>query len=129
MKPYPIATVLLALAPSAPAQHQPAAAADATRPAAAAPRAGYRSAFEDYVPWREQPLASWREVNDEVARAGGHLGVFRGMAHAPGAHPAPARPASEAPAAPAAEPRAERPAQPAPAAPAREPSPGGQHAH
>jgi asparagine synthetase B (glutamine-hydrolysing) len=30
------------------------------------------------------------------------------MTHAPGAHPAPARPASEAPAAPAAEPRAER---------------------
>lgn len=35
----------------------------------AVPAAPYRSAFEGYVGFREQELADWRQVNDEVAKA------------------------------------------------------------
>ena len=38
----------------------------------------YRSAFEDYRPYREEARADWRSVNEEVARAGGHAGIMRG---------------------------------------------------
>jgi hypothetical protein len=37
----------------------------------------YRSAFEDYRPYREPELASWRETNDAVARIGGHVGLMK----------------------------------------------------
>ena len=37
----------------------------------------YRSAFEGYRPHRDQNVADWRSVNDEVARAGGHIGIMR----------------------------------------------------
>jgi hypothetical protein len=43
-----------------------------------APR--YDSAFTDYARQREEKLSPWREVNDEVARAGGHIGILRGAA-------------------------------------------------
>lgn len=36
-----------------------------------APQLTYRSAFADYKPYRDAPLANWREVNDTVARASG----------------------------------------------------------
>jgi hypothetical protein len=54
-----------------------------TRPDPAAPGAAvaplkYESAFTGYAPFRDQPPASWRELNDEVARVGGHLGILRG---------------------------------------------------
>lgn len=61
------------------------------------------SAYADYQPYREEPLLPWRAVNDEVARIGGHIGIFGG-AHA-GHGTAPAQPA------PAAKPTA--PAKPA----------------
>jgi len=60
----------------------------------ASPFAGYR-AFDDV------PLASWREVNGEVGRIGGHVGVLRAeqggdaqpaAATAPAAAPAPVMP-------------------------------------
>jgi len=41
---------------------------------------GYRSPFADYrafVP--EQPRKSWRAANEEVGRAGGHLGLSKGV--------------------------------------------------
>ena len=64
--------------------------------AVAAPPA-YRSAFEGYRPYAEEPPAPWREVNDTVGRVGGHVGVLRAdessaapPAATPGAAPAPA---------------------------------------
>ncbi|MGA0025719.1 MAG: hypothetical protein ACO3F9_13905 [Burkholderiales bacterium] len=42
----------------------------------------YQSAFTGYQPFREEKTASWRDVNDEAARVGGHLGIFMGGAHA-----------------------------------------------
>ena len=59
--------------------------------AAAAPPARYDSAFSGYTPYRDEKLAPWREINDEVARVGGHIGILRGEAAAakpaPGAKP------------------------------------------
>jgi hypothetical protein len=56
------------------------AAAGAQTPAprerAVAPPA-YRSAYEGYRPFVEEPAAPWREVNDTVGRVGGHIGVLR----------------------------------------------------
>lgn len=63
----------------------------------------YRSAYTDYQPYRDEPMLPWRAVNEEVARVGGHAGIFGG-AHA-GHGTAPAQPA------PAAKPTA--PAKPA----------------
>lgn len=45
--------------------------------AARVPQTQYRSAFQNYVPYQEQPLATWRDVNDEAGRVGGHVGVLR----------------------------------------------------
>ena len=49
----------------------------AAQPDVPVPAVKYRSAFEDYRPYREQEIATWREVNDEVARIGGHAGVLK----------------------------------------------------
>lgn len=46
------------------------------RERAAAPALTYQSAFEGYRPYVEEPLASWREVNETVERVGGHAGVL-----------------------------------------------------
>jgi len=51
-------------------------------PDVAAPSPQYRSAFDGYRPFRDEKLRPWREVNDEVERAGGHIGIFGGGAHA-----------------------------------------------
>ena len=40
-----------------------------TDPAAKVPPVEYRSAFADYRPQAEQPIAPWRAANDEVAGA------------------------------------------------------------
>jgi hypothetical protein len=76
------------LAPLTAAAQQPAGTAGPADPAAAVPPVKYESAFAGYVPHREEKLAPWRDVNDEVARAGGHLGIMReaarGAAAAPG---------------------------------------------
>lgn len=95
--------VASAFAPLAGAQHgthgaQPPASPPA-RPVGTQP--SYESAFADYRPYREEPAASWRQVNDEVARVGGHAGVLK-------AEPAPG-------AAPARDPSTVSPATPAPA--------------
>ncbi len=63
----------MALAPPAGAT-QP----DPARPDAPVPAVKYESGFAGYVSYREEKLAPWREVNDEVARAGGHVGILRG---------------------------------------------------
>ena len=49
-----------------------------TDPAAPAPSVSYGSAFADYQPFREEAIADWRSLNDEVGRIGGHKGVMGG---------------------------------------------------
>ena len=80
MKPYIALAALLALATHAAAQ-QPAAVPNPTDPAAPVPAVKYDSAFSGYRGFREEPLAPWRGVNDEVARVGGHVGIVGGAEH------------------------------------------------
>lgn len=58
-------------------------------PQATVPAPAYNSAFAGYRPLREDTLAPWREVNDEVARIGGHMGMFGGAHAGHGVKPAP----------------------------------------
>lgn len=51
-----------------------------TDSSAVVPTVKYESAFTNYFPFRDEKLAPWREVNDEVGRVGGHLGIFGGAA-------------------------------------------------
>lgn len=62
-----------------------APAADA---AARVPEARYESAFAGYVPYQEQKPAPWRDVNDEVRKAGGHISIIGGTHAQHGARPA-----------------------------------------
>jgi hypothetical protein len=84
------AALALACATAAAGAQTPAAP---TREGAAAPPP-YRSAYEGYRPYAEEPLAPWREVNETVERVGGHVGVLRADERAaptqPAALPAPA---------------------------------------
>ena len=50
---------------------------DPAKPEVPVPPVTYRSAFEDYRPYREEEVLSWRAVNEEVARVGGHIGVLK----------------------------------------------------
>lgn len=52
-------------------------AAEPSQPDARAAEPKYESAFRNYAPYRETEPALWREVNDEVGRLGGHVGMFR----------------------------------------------------
>jgi hypothetical protein len=78
-----------------------AAAADAaqllsgsTDPNAPVSGVQYESVFSTYRPHQEPAIAPWRDVNDEVARVGGHVGITGG-AGAHGAHGKdPAKPAT-----------------------------------
>jgi len=97
--------VLAAVAPFAAAQQQPRP--EPANPTAPVPAFKYDSTFAGYRGFREEPLAPWRDVNDEVARAGGHIGIVGGAhgGHASGnaaVMPAPPRPQTQA--APAAKP-------------------------
>ena len=56
----------------------------------------YESAFVGYLPYRDEKLAPWRDVNDEVARAGGQAGILGGASGHSG-HGA-AKPAVKSPA-------------------------------
>ena len=65
-----------------------AAQAAKTESPTAAPQLTYRSAFADYKPYKDAPLADWREVNDKVAgapgvamsgHAGHSMGGMKGM--------------------------------------------------
>ena len=76
--------VLAGVAGSAAAQG--AAKPDPAASDARAPRVEDRSAFADYRPFSDEKLAPWRDVNDEVARVGGHAGA---TGHG---KPAPAKP-------------------------------------
>jgi hypothetical protein len=39
--------------------------------------ATYRSVFDSYRRFSDEPVAPWRQVNDEVARVGGHAGALK----------------------------------------------------
>ncbi len=96
MKLFIAFAAFAAFAPLAAGQQQ--ARLNPADPAAKAPAVKYESAFAGYAPYREQPLAPWRDVNDEVARVGGHVGMFGGAGHS-GAKPGPSKPATGQPAA------------------------------
>ena len=63
-----------------PAQGQQAASHPAGAQAPVPPTR-YESAFATYQSFRETEVSAWRDLNDEVARAGGHVGIFRGAGH------------------------------------------------
>jgi len=76
-----------------PAAAQSHAGADPADPRAAVPPPQHASAFTGYRPFSETRPADWRTLNDEVARAGGHVGILRDAAtgtppsaSAPGRH-------------------------------------------
>ncbi len=67
-----------------------------TNPRAVVASPQYQSAFTDYQSFRDEKLAPWREVNDEAARVGGHIGIFSGGAHAGHVTPTTNKPAPAA---------------------------------
>lgn len=47
------------------------------------PRPPYRSAFDGYRSASDESIADWRGLNEEVAAAGGHAAILRGMGQNP----------------------------------------------
>jgi hypothetical protein len=106
MKPFLAILVFAAISPFAAAQQQPARTNPA-EPTASVPAFTYNSAFAGYRGYREEPIAPWRGVNDEVTRAGGHIGIFGGNhkghdSSKPAAKPAVPKPESSPKPAPSA---------------------------
>jgi hypothetical protein len=91
------AAIAVALALAAPAGAQSRPRPD--DPAVKTPPPPHASAYEGYRPFREEDVAPWREVNDEVGRLGGHSGHM-GKDAAP---PPPAQPPSGPASRPAAQ--------------------------
>lgn len=87
---------VVALAAHAQLATAPLAAAppDPASPDASAPSFSYESAFTGFRGFREAPLMPWRDVNDEVARVGGHLGIFRAPPASKGDYRAGQKPAA-----------------------------------
>lgn len=71
-----------------------AAEAEPTDASASVPPSTYHSVFEGYRPFKDATLANWRALNEEVGRAGGHIGILR-EAGKQAAKPAPAEPGQE----------------------------------
>ena len=78
----------VAVAPPASAAQPGAVQPNPAHPDAPVPAVKYESGLAGYVSFREETLAPWREVNDEVARAGGHVGILRGASGHGGSKPA-----------------------------------------
>ena len=80
MNQFAFVGVVVALLPAA-VSAQRAAETPQPRPVPSATGsmepARYESAFEGYRAWRDEPMESWREVNDRVGRVGGHAGVLK----------------------------------------------------
>lgn len=66
-----------ALTPMAIFAAQPAATGHPAT-TASTPSVNYESAFTGYRPFIDEKLAPWRDVNDEVGRVGGQIGIFGG---------------------------------------------------
>ena len=64
-----------------------AAVPSEVHPSPPPPEISYRSAFADYRPYQEEPLADWRALNEDVAHAGGHVGIMRGANSAASTQP------------------------------------------
>ena len=64
----------------------------ATDAGALVPETRHDSAFSAYQPYRHQMLAPWREVNDQVRKVGGHIGILRGAAENASGKPAAQQP-------------------------------------
>ncbi len=127
MKAHWIAAALGALSLDTMAQQQTAMDAKVTDPTARVPPASYRSAFESYVPYREPAIAPWREVNEDVARTGGHAGIFRPAGRGARGSTTSAKPAGGEPGAAPLEAGAQPPARGAPEAAADKPAAAGSH--
>lgn len=63
--------VLSALLASAASAQTPAAPSAAPVPQTAAAPGQYRSALENYQPYRENKTVPWKEANDKVGKIGG----------------------------------------------------------
>ena len=87
----PLRTAALAVLTAAPVL---AAAQSGTTPAT--PQALYRSAFEGYRAFADEPVRPWRETNDTVGRIGGWKAYAREL-QAPDARPAAATAGASAP--------------------------------
>ena len=74
-----------------------AAEVQPTDPAGSAPPVAYRSAFEGYRPFREEPILDWKKLNAEVGAAGGHIGIMGGAGGHAGHGAAPAAPGAGKP--------------------------------
>jgi hypothetical protein len=85
MKSIVAVVVLAASAPLAAAQQQ-AAKPHPADPTAPVPATRHESVLSGYRGYREEPLAPWREMNDEVARTGGHIGIVGGAGRTGSSH-------------------------------------------
>ena len=58
----------------------------------------YRSPFNDYQAFKDEPVKDWRESNAAMQRLGGHMGHFNDASVSPDARPAgESRPADNKP--------------------------------
>ena len=73
-----VTVLAAALAPFAALAQQSGVDRVPADPNAAVPALKYESAFAVYESYREQQVAPWRDLNDEAARAGGHVGIVGG---------------------------------------------------
>ena len=103
-KLFAFAFCAVALAPFESSAQQSGVGPAVTDPGTSVPALKYESAFTRYLPFRDEKLVPWRDVNDEVARVGGQSGILGGAgghaghASKPAAKPSvPAAPAHGAP--------------------------------
>jgi len=98
--------LLLLFGIAAPGYAQRPAPPDPARAAAPVPAVPYRSAFDGYRRFGDTRPADWKAVNDEVARAGGHIGILKAEPAGTASTPQPPSAPSSSPAAPAPRPAA-----------------------
>lgn len=81
--PSHLAALLFSAALALPAfAAQPSPASNPASPDAPVRESTYESVFTGYQTYQDEKTASWREVNDEVGRIGGQIGIFGGAGHA-----------------------------------------------
>ena len=68
------------LAPFTASAQQRTTGANPADSSIAVPAIKCESAFTDYLPFRDEEMAPWRNVSDEAARVGGHCGIAGGVA-------------------------------------------------